>query len=130
MILESVDEAHPQMFRRMLRLIVDQDLARFTSVVRAADTWFGFMWDGASNAKVDGLVRRALLFLDDPAARAAALDESDGETVYLALWATAFDDVDEAIGPAAARLSAGRPKPASRRRTSWCRRSGAAPCRT
>ena len=105
-ILESMDEAHPQMFRRMLRLIVDQDLARFTSVVRAADTWFGFMWDGASNAKVDGLVRRALLFLDDPAARAAALDESDGETVYLALWATAFDDVDESIGPAAARLSA------------------------
>ena len=105
-ILESVDEAHPQMFRRMLRLIVDEDLARFTSVVRAADTWFGFMWDGASNAKVDGLVRRALLFLDDPAARTAALDESDGETVYLALWATAFDDVDEAIGPAAARLSA------------------------
>ena len=105
-ILESVDEAHPQMFRRMLRLIVDEDLARFSSVVRAADTWFGFMWDGASNAKVDALIRRVLLFLEDPGARAAALDESDGETVYLALWATAFDDVEEAIGPAAARLSA------------------------
>ena len=52
------------------------------------------------------LIRRVLLFLEDPAARAAALDESDGETVYLALWATAFDDVEEAIGPAAARLSA------------------------
>ena len=104
-ILESVDEAHPQMFRRMLRLIADEDLARFSSVVRAADTWFGFMWDGASNAKVDELIRRVLPLLDDPTARAAALDESDGETVYLALWATAFDDVDEAIAPAAVRLS-------------------------
>jgi hypothetical protein len=105
-ILESVDEAHPRMFRRMLRLIADEDLARFTSVVRAADTWFGFMWDGASNAKVDALVRRVLPLLDDPAARAAALDERDGETVYLALWATAFDDVEAAIAPAAARLTA------------------------
>jgi hypothetical protein len=105
-ILESVDESHPEMFRRMLRLILEENLSRFSSVVRAADTWFGFMWDGASAVKIDGLLRRVLLFLEDPSARTAALDEADAETVYLALWATAFDNVDEAIGPASARLSA------------------------
>src|SRR5439155_8775929 len=96
-ILESVDESHPQMFRRMLRLILDEDLARFSSVVRAADTWFGFMWDGASTVKIDKLLRRVVLFLEDSDARAAALDEADGETVYLALWAMAFEDVDAAM---------------------------------
>jgi len=104
-ILESVDESHPQMFRRMLRLVLEENLSRFSSVVRAADTWFGFMWDGASGVAIDDLLPRVLLFLDDSRAREAALDESDGETVYLALWATAFDDVDQAIGPAATRLA-------------------------
>ncbi|HUI35928.1 MAG TPA: hypothetical protein VLZ04_00425, partial [Gaiellaceae bacterium] len=105
-ILESVDEAHPQAFRRMLRLILDENLSRFSSVVRAADTWFGFMWDGASGVKLDSLLERVLLFLEDPAARAAALEESDAETVYLALWSIAFDDVDAAIAPASALLAA------------------------
>jgi Family of unknown function (DUF5724)/Domain of unknown function (DUF4132) len=105
-ILESVDEAHPQAFRRMLRLILEEDLGRFSSVVRAADTWFGFMWDGASGVKLEGLLKRVLLFLDDPSARAAALDEPDAETVYLALWSIAFEDIDAAIAPASARLAA------------------------
>ena len=40
-ILETVDEAHPQAFRRMLRLIIDQNLARFSATVRAFDVWLG-----------------------------------------------------------------------------------------
>ncbi|HEX8429972.1 MAG TPA: hypothetical protein VF625_01750, partial [Longimicrobium sp.] len=102
-ILESVDEAHPDAFRRMIRLIRDENLGRFSSVVRAMDTWFGFQWDGASGMKVDEVLERVSLFLDDTAARDAALDESDAETVYLALWSTAFEDIDAAV-PRAARL--------------------------
>ncbi len=107
-ILESVDESHPQAFRRMLRVILDEDLSRFSSVVRAADTWFGFLWDGASAVKIDSLLERVLVFLEDPSARRAALDESDAETVYLALWSIAFDDVDASIAPASALLAASR----------------------
>ena len=103
-ILESIDEAHPQAFRRMVRLILSENLTRFSSVVRAADTWFGFMWDGSSGIKIQGLLERVSLFLDDPLARTAALQESDGETVYLALWSIAFDDVQSAIEPASALL--------------------------
>ena len=103
-ILESVDESHPDAFRRMLRLIRDENLSRFSSVVRAADTWFGFMWDGSSGMKIDSVLERVLTFLDNPGARAAGLDESDAETVYLALWSIAFEDIDAAIGPASALL--------------------------
>ncbi|HET9004091.1 MAG TPA: hypothetical protein VFN39_08865, partial [Gemmatimonadaceae bacterium] len=105
-VLESVDEAHPQAFRRMLRLILDHDLARFSSVVRAADTWFGFLWDGSSAVKTGLLIERVLRFLDDPTAREAALHDADAETVYLALWSIAFDDVDAAIAPAVTLLAA------------------------
>ncbi|HEV8357110.1 MAG TPA: DUF5724 domain-containing protein [Gemmatimonadales bacterium] len=104
-ILESIDEAHPQAFRRFLRLIREENLSRFSAVVRAADVWFGFMWDGASAVKVDALLDRVLLFLDDPAARHAALDEKDAEVVYLALWSIAFEDVDAAIEPAGGLLA-------------------------
>jgi hypothetical protein len=104
-ILESVDESHPQAFRRMLRLIVDEKLARFSSLVRAADTWFGFMWDGSSAVKVDAILTRVLRFLDDADARMDALRERDPETAYLALWTLAFDDVDTSIEPALRLLS-------------------------
>ena len=105
-ILESVDESHPQAFRRMLRLILDENLSRFSSVVRAADTWFGFMWDGASGIKIDDLLKRVLLFLEDSSARSAALGDADAETVYLALWCIAFEDIDAAIDPASSLLAA------------------------
>ena len=34
-ILESIDEAHPRAFFRMLRLILEHDLARFSATIRA-----------------------------------------------------------------------------------------------
>jgi hypothetical protein len=105
-ILESVDESHPTAFRRMLRLIIEERLARFSSLVRAADTWFGFLWDGASAVKVDGILSRVLEFLDDAHARTRALGEKDPETAYLALWTLAFDDVETVIDPAVRLLSA------------------------
>lgn len=103
-ILESIDEAHPQAFRRMVRLILAENLTRFSSVVRAADTWFGFLWDGSSGVKIQSLLERVSLFLEEPSARTAALREPDGETVFLALWSIAFDDVQSAIDPARALL--------------------------
>lgn len=105
-ILESVDEAHPRAFRRMLRAIREENLARFSATVRAFDVWFGFLWDGASAIKVNDAIDRVALFLDDANARAAALDERDAETVYLALWSTGFEDVEAAIPLAIPLLSA------------------------
>lgn len=105
-ILESVDESHPRFFRRMVRLILEEDLTRFSSVVRAADTWFGLMWDGSSSIAIQEVLEKVLRSLDDPAARAQALEDRDPETAYLALWSIAYDDVDAAIEPARALLTA------------------------
>ncbi len=103
-ILETIDEAHPDAFRRMLRLIADENLSRFSSVVRAFDTWFGFLWDGASSVAVDDVLARVRRFLEDADARAAALTAENAEDVYLALWTTAFGDVEAAIPQAVRRL--------------------------
>ncbi|HEX7091945.1 MAG TPA: hypothetical protein VF192_17645 [Longimicrobiales bacterium] len=105
-ILEAVDESHPGAFRRMIRLIREQNLARFSSVVRAFDTWFGFMWDGSSGIRVDEVLGTVERFFDDTGARDAALAGRDPEPAYLALWTIAFDDVDAAIPPAIEPLRA------------------------
>ena len=103
-ILESVDEAHPAAFRRIVTVIREHNLARFSSVIRAADTWFGFLWDGTSQVKIDSLLGRVLTLLDDPAARETALNGDDAETAYLALWSVAFENVD-AVVPLATKLA-------------------------
>ena len=102
-ILETIDEAHPEAFRRMLRLIMEHDLARFSSVVRALDVWFGFHWDSVSVKVVNQVLQQAVRYLEEPDARQVALESDDAETVYLALWALAFEDAQLAV-PTAAQL--------------------------
>jgi len=101
-ILETVDEAHPCAFRRMLRLILDHDLIRFSATVRAVDVWFGFNWDVDHTRAVRDSLATLSRFLDDPAARRAALDTPEPPAAYLAWWATAFEDAGDAITQAEA----------------------------
>ncbi|MHC4200869.1 MAG: HEAT repeat domain-containing protein, partial [Planctomycetota bacterium] len=103
-ILEAVDESHPEAFRRMLRVILENDLARFSSVVRAFDVWFGFL-EGATNARVvNDNIARILRFFDDPKARTAAMRNGGGDDVYVALWTLGFEDAVAAVKPAAKLL--------------------------
>jgi hypothetical protein len=99
-ILETVDEAHPQAFRRMLKLILDQNLTRFSATVRAFDVWLGYQWDSVSAGVVNKGVEKMLLYLEDATARDAALKGKDTEQVYLALWSHAFDNAVAAVAPA------------------------------
>lgn len=99
-ILETIDEAHQEAFRRMLRLIVDHDLTRFAATVRAVDVWFGYGLDSASAKQATEVVRCASEMLGDEIKRQAALASGDGPTTYLALWACATEDAVAAIEPA------------------------------
>lgn len=91
-ILESIDETHPEAFRRMLRLILDHDLIRFSSVTRAVDVWFGQLWSVATPGVIKKMLAQIVEYLEDPAAHAKALKSKDAETVFLALWRQATED--------------------------------------
>jgi len=92
-ILENADEAHPEAFRRLLRLIAEHDLMRFSATIRALDVWFALGWDVPTLKQANAALSRASDFVLDPSRREEALATSDdGETVYLALWAAAFED--------------------------------------
>lgn len=96
-ILETVDEAHPEAFRRMVNLVLDKDLVRFSSVVRAVDVWFGFNFDVLSPAKVKQALRDVANFLKDPKLRKAALAGDDLNAAFVALMVAAFDDINDSI---------------------------------
>src|SRR5262249_32802431 len=103
-ILESIDEAHPQAFRRLLRLILDHNLIRFSATVRAVDVWFGLRWDSVSPGVIKKALEMVVTFLDDPASRSEALKKDKGEPLYLALWTLGFEDALAAVPHAAALL--------------------------
>lgn len=96
-ILETVDEAHPDAYKRMLRLIHENDLARFSAVTRAANVWFGFLEDSDNKRGITQMLATVLEMLEDPGTVQQTLEQGDGYAVYLALWATAFEDAFKAI---------------------------------
>ncbi|MBC7812046.1 MAG: HEAT repeat domain-containing protein, partial [Burkholderiales bacterium] len=99
-ILESIDEAHPEAFRRILRLIIDHELVRFSAVTRALDTWLGYAWDSESVRVINATLTQILTLLESADARDQALRTGNGEAVYEALWAIGFEDAFAAMAAA------------------------------
>lgn len=100
-ILEVVDEAHPGAFVSMVRLVLEHDLVRFASVVRAASVWVGGAFTAGDRRKLAAFLTRLLELLEDDEARATAIRHGTGYDLQLALWACAFTDVEDAITHAA-----------------------------
>lgn len=91
-ILESVDEAHPEAFVRALRLILQEDLLRFAACLRAADVWFGLNYDVTDLKTVRALLTRALGYLEDPESARQAVQGGSGVEAYIALFTLAMQD--------------------------------------
>ncbi len=116
-ILETVDEAHPDAFRRLLKIIQSEKLARFSAVTRAVNVWCGFSYESDQIKQINEALTQAIRFLEEPATRAPALASQDPEAVYFALWATAYEDVHAAI--AAAEKPSRHPQPEIRYVTAY-----------
>jgi Family of unknown function (DUF5724)/Domain of unknown function (DUF4132) len=96
-ILETIDEAHPVAFGRMLKLLVVENLTRFSAVIRAIDVWFGFGLESLNEKQAKQILTQVSQYLEDEAARKAALASEDPQTVYLGLWSVGFMDAISAI---------------------------------
>ncbi|ESA34519.1 heat repeat-containing protein [Leptolyngbya sp. Heron Island J] len=105
-ILETIDEAHPQAFQRMLRVILEQNLVRFSATIRAADVWFGLGWDVDQRRWVQESLEQVLTLLEQ--SETVALEETEPNRLYLSLWSLAFKDVGQAIKAAQAVFQTGQ----------------------
>lgn len=96
-ILESVDEAHPDAFRYLIGLVLEHDLARFSSVVRTFDVWFATAWAAGSVKPVNEGLTIIATCLDDRAERERQVAHGTPQECYFALWAAAFLDAQDAM---------------------------------
>lgn len=96
-ILEAVDLAHPEAFLRMLRLIEKEKLSRFAAVARSVSVWLGLMIESDETKLIDGLVHAVAASLENPDLRDQQISTAEGQELYVALWALAFEDVSTAI---------------------------------
>lgn len=109
-ILEVVDEAHPDAFRRMLALVLDNRLLRFSSVARAVGVWFGVPAFGLDRRAGERVLQRAVECLGSQDAARAAIAGGEPVDAYVGLWALATQDVEAAIAPSEELLDAGDPE--------------------
>jgi hypothetical protein len=91
-ILEAVDESHPIAYQRMLQLILDENLIRFSATIRSASVWFGFELEALNERQARQIVTQVNELIANPEAQAAALQSENAQTVYLALWCAGFTD--------------------------------------
>lgn len=96
-ILDVADLSHPTEFPRMLALILELDLVRFSSVVQAVNLWFGQLWDSQATTQVRKLVQTVLTFLNDQNAAYTAIKTGTAQEAFFALYAISFHDVGDAI---------------------------------
>ena len=102
-ILETVDLAHPTAFRRMLRLILEHELFRFSAVLRAFDLWLGFYFDVETLKPKQGsqMLSKLLGYIEEPETRLQAALNAEHSDAYMALCAEGFENVDSAVEIAA-----------------------------
>jgi len=95
-ILETVDEAHPEAFNRFLHLVLGENLLRFAACLRAADVWFGLNYDVTDVKTVHHLLTQALSYLEDPESARSAAESGAGTQLYLALFTLAMNNAEDA----------------------------------
>lgn len=104
-LLESIHLAHPEALRRMLHAILEHDLVRFSSVVRAVDVWVNYRYDSCDARSVRRDIGLILRFLEDPEARREAWAGKDANAAYLALLAAGWEDAEQVVAPASRMLT-------------------------
>lgn len=93
-ILESLDETSVGAMKYMLKVIIDNKLTRFSSVVRAVDVWAGFGWEAEKESTVRRFLELGYKYLSTPELISQGIATDDNAEIYMALWAQAVVDVE------------------------------------
>ncbi len=93
-IVETMDEGQPESFIYLLKIIIDNNLQRFSAIKRGLAVATGFGDQEASERITEKFFTLVSHLISDRDNAAKAIGCDDPMTVYLALWAMAFFDTD------------------------------------
>ncbi|UJF32630.1 DUF4132 domain-containing protein [Paenibacillus hexagrammi] len=88
-IVESMDEGTLEAFTFMLKIIIDHDFIRYSSVIRALDVWTGLALEAANTRVVKQCVEYAYECLCDEERCKEWAKDPNVHKLYFSLWATA-----------------------------------------
>lgn len=94
-ILEHADEGSKEAFIYILKIIIDNDLMRFSSVVRAFDTWTGLILEVEKPKVIKKCFEAAFNCLKDGEYRNNCINSDDNLLIYIGLWAVAFYEIND-----------------------------------
>ncbi|MDR3201001.1 MAG: hypothetical protein LBT68_06035, partial [Spirochaetales bacterium] len=81
-ILENADTGRVEALTDFMKLIMDNDLLRYSSVVRAVDVWMGLVYEAADKRVTSKLLELGYTYLLDEKARKAAVKSKDAIEIY------------------------------------------------
>jgi hypothetical protein len=93
-ILEALDECNVEAMKRMIKLVLDEKLTRFSSVVRALDVWVGLGWESQRESTIIRFMELAYKFLTEPNQISKAILSKDNAEIIMALWAQGVQDIE------------------------------------
>ena len=97
MILESLYGASLKSLQHFIGVILEHNLTRFSSVVRAVDVWLGFGWEAPQQSVIKRTLELSQTFLSDCVAAEKAVNSKDNIERYVALWAVGVRSVQQAL---------------------------------
>ncbi len=86
-ILESADVGSPETLMRIIKLCLDEDMFRYSSTIRAFDTWTGLGYGDAKPGNVKKCAEYAYACLADEALRRDYMNSDNTQHAYFAMWA-------------------------------------------
>ena len=86
-ILESADDGVLDFFTLMIKTVLENDLLRYSSALRAVCTWMGLGYEYSDKRNIEKLLRLALTYMEDDGERAAAIGSEDVAVMFAAMWA-------------------------------------------
>lgn len=96
-ILEALDETSIGALKYIIKVIIDNKLARLSSVVRAVDVWAGLGWESERETTVNKFLDKAYTYLENTDQIPEAINSGNNTDVYMALWAQGVYDVEESL---------------------------------
>jgi len=96
-VLEALDETSIGALQYMIKVIIDNKLTRFSSVVRSIDTWTGLGWDAEKETTVRNIINLASGYFSNPETIPAGIQSKNNNEVYMALWVQGVFDVEKTV---------------------------------
>ena len=96
-ILECLDETSLGAMKFMLQLILEENLLRFSSVVRALNTWTGMNWESERKSAIKSSLEFGYTYLTSPEKIPEGIESKNNVQLYMALWAQGVLDVYQCI---------------------------------